>query len=358
MLNGFFELRNWLPALVMTGCGALLFLVLVNRRLLIVRDSRLKLPMLVVAFAVLTGGSVFLAVSIPMAWRIGIPVLVVLAIGAGEWRRLRIRRACAGSPPEDTVFHDVPLLRPVTTTDLVVHRYTVTLPAWTGKPFRIAHLSDFHVHPRFDESYYRSTLDRAEALKPDYVFFTGDYVTRCVSIPILERVMRPIGAAGNFGVLGNHDHWTDPERIRALLEAKGIRMLLNTTLGVERDGQRIELVGCDYTGFKDIRIPPFPAGPGLKLVLCHTPDAIYKLANLGADIVFSGHNHAGQARLPWLGALIVPSHLGRRFDHGHFVIRDTHLFVSSGIGAATPPLRFYCQPDIFIVDVVGAGRSP
>jgi uncharacterized protein len=67
--------------------------------------------------------------------------------------------------------------------------------------------------------------------------------------------------------------------------------------------------------------------------------------------VFAGHYHAGQYRLPWLGALVVPSTYGRRFDHGHFVVSNTHLFVSAGIGATDPPRRIYCQPDLFIVDI-------
>ncbi len=344
----------WIPALAMAGCGVLIFLVLINQRLLVIRDSRLKLPVLGSVFLLLTAGSFALALALPLAWRIGIAGLVMAAIAAGEWRRIRIRRACAGSPPEDTVFHDVPLMRPVTTTDLVIHRYRVTLPAWTGKPFRIVHLTDFHVHPSFDEAYYRTALDRAEALQPDYAFFTGDFVTRTHSIPILERVLRPISRSGDFAVLGNHDHWTDPGRIQALLAGKGFRLLVNTSARVEREGRIMQFIGCDYAGYKEIRIPPFPEEPGLKLVLCHTPDAIYDLARLGADAVFSGHNHAGQARVPWLGALIVPSRLGRLFDHGHFVVNGTHLFVSSGVGSATPPLRFYCQPDIFVIDVSGA----
>ena len=170
-------------------------------------------------------------------------------------------------------------------------------------------------------------------------------------------MIRPIAERGDYAVLGNHDHWTDPEQIQALLARKGHPDAGEHVRGrIELDGQPIQLIGCDYGGFADIRIPEIPSRPVLKLVLCHTPDAIYELARAGADAVFSGHNHAGQARIPWLGPLIVPSRLGRLFDHGHFVVEGAHLFVSSGVGAATPPLRFYCQPDIFVVDVAG-GRS-
>ena len=69
-------------------------------------------------------------------------------------------------------------------------------------------------------------------------------------------------------------------------------------------------------------------------------------------MVFAGHYHAGQWRLPWLGAVMLPSRLGRLFDHGHFVVRGTHLFVSAGVGLTRIPLRIYCRPDFFIVDIV------
>jgi predicted MPP superfamily phosphohydrolase len=353
-MNRLFHPAVFVPALCMAFAGMLIYLVLVSRRLLVIRDSRLKLPLLLVVFAVLVLGGFALAFALSPIWRLSLSLAVFAGILAGEWRRLRIRRRCAGSPPIDTVFHDVPLLRPETTTDLVCHRYEIALPEWKGPPFRIVHLTDFHVNPKFDEDYYRSALDRAEALEPDYVFFTGDYVTLTASVPILERVIRKIGKRDNFAVLGNHDHWTDPKRIRAVLEKAGLRMLVQDNAIVDLGGHPIHVIGCDYWGYTDIRIPTFPEGPGLKLVLCHTPDAIYTLARMGAHAVFSGHNHAGQARVPWLGPVIVPSRFGRRFDHGHFVVEGAHLFVSSGIGAASPPRRFYCQPDIFVVDVSGA----
>lgn len=342
-----------IPAAALAAAGGLLFLALVNRRLLVIRDGRYKLLLLMLAFGLLAAGGAALALVLPPTGRIGVPLAVFGAVAWGEWRRIRIRRACRGSPPVGTVLHDVPLFRPVTTTDLVCHRFELVLPEWRGPAFRIAHLTDFHVHPGFDEGYYRAALERAAALKPDLAFFTGDYVSRAVAIPILERILRPIGRLGDYAVLGNHDHWTDPARIAAVLERAGLQVLAGACAELDLGGSRLRLVGCDYGGYQAIRIPPFPRQPGMNLVLCHTPDAIYTLARAGARVVFSGHNHAGQARLPGIGPIIVPSRFGRRFDHGHFEVEGTHLFVSSGVGAGTPPFRFFCQPDLFVVDLSG-----
>ncbi len=95
----------------------------------------------------------------------------------------------------------------------------------------------------------------------------------------------------------------------------------------------------------------------LHVVLSHTPDTRYRLSACSADLMFSGHYHAGQIRAPMFGPIVVPSIYGRRFDHGHFVVNGTHLFVASGIGAANPPVRIYCQPDIFVVDLVEAKKE-
>lgn len=78
---------------------------------------------------------------------------------------------------------------------------------------------------------------------------------------------------------------------------------------------------------------------------------MYDLAELGAAVVFAGHTHGGQWRLPLLGSVVIPSRYGRRFDLGHFMIEDTNLFVSAGVGSDQPPLRLYCNPELLVVDV-------
>ncbi len=344
--------RIVLAACLVLG-GGLVFVGLVNRRFLLVRDHRFKVPVLLCSLILLVGGAAILARLLPLVWQGTVVAGLFAGLGAFEWRRTVLRRRYAGSPPLDTVFHDVPLHRPFTTTDLVCHRYQIVLPEWKGKPLRIVHLTDFHANTQLGETYYHEAITRAAGLAPDLAVYTGDFVTRDEAIPIVERFIRPIGRFGDYAVLGNHDHWTDPNRIARLLTEKGIRALRGETVLVEAKGHPIEIWGCDYSGYRSWTLPDPIIGPRLKIALCHTPDAIYALAARGASVVFCGHNHAGQARLPGLGALVVPSRFGRLFDHGHFVVEGTHLFVSSGVGAATPPLRLYCQPDLFCVDIYG-----
>jgi hypothetical protein len=159
---------------------------------------------------------------------------------------------------------------------------------------------------------------------------------------------------GIFAILGNHDHWADPEQVATTVSDAGVQMLHNGWQRLSLNGVGNLLIqGCEDPWSPEKWRSTAVQPEELVLVLSHTADNIYRLSKAGAKAVFSGHYHAGQFKLPGLGPVIIPSKYGRRFHHGHFVVNGTHLFVSAGVGAAEPPLRIYCPPDIFIVDFVG-----
>lgn len=335
------------------AAGMCVTLVLLNRRLIEMPDSPKKTPLMLLMMAAVTGSFVVAGVllpPLPWAW---VPAGVLALALAGELRRLAVRRAHAGSPPIDTVPHQVPYLRPLTTMDIAVHRYGIRLPDWRGAPFRIAHLSDLHVSPSLPVDYYRQAIEMAAEARPDFAFLTGDFVSKLDAVPALDGILRPIGRLGTFAVLGNHDYWSGAEAVRQAIRKAGITLVSDESVRVVHGGAAVEIAGTDYPwSLRDCALPPPEAGV-IRLVLSHTPDSIYRLSRQAAHCVFSGHYHAGQVRLPLIGPIVVPSTYGRLFDHGHFVVHGTHLFVASGVGAANPPLRIYCQPDILIVDVTG-----
>ncbi|MHC4566007.1 MAG: metallophosphoesterase, partial [Planctomycetota bacterium] len=282
------------------------------------------------------------------------PVALLALVLLGEVRRLWIRRSCAAARPVDTIPHHVDITNPVTTTDFVVHKYEVPHPKWRGAPLRIVHLTDLHVHPNLPLEYYQEVLSVAEETEPDVAVFTGDFITRAGALPMLRKILRPIAKRESYAVLGNHDYWAKPEAVGKVIAESGLRLLSGESHTLAVGDSEIAFTGYDYPwGTKQKSVPPHESGK-LHVVLSHTPDNIYRISKSSADLVFCGHYHAGQIRLPILGPIVVPSVYGRRFDHGHFVVNGTHLFVASGIGAVYPPVRIYCQPDIFVVDIVPA----
>jgi len=344
---------NQFMSVILWGvAGFSIFLMLLNRVLILARDSRTKKPTIYLAFALFIGVGSWLGYLLAGSPWVAVPVVLLLLILLGELRRLWIRKSCAGSLPIGTTPHHIQLASPVTTTDIVTHRYEVPLSKWRGVPLRIVHLTDFHVNAAFPVDYYRQVISLAEEARPDIAVFTGDFITTADALPELQDIFRPIAKHKTYAVLGNHDHWAAPEATGEALRDAGLHLLCDDTDTISVDGNTINIAGHDYPwGERQKHVSPQP-GDALNIVLSHTADNIYRVSRTSADLMFCGHYHAGQIRAPFVGPIVVPSIYGRRFDHGHFVVHDTHLFVASGVGAAAPPVRIYCQPDIFVVDVI------
>ncbi len=332
--------------------GFCIFLMLLNRLLILMPDSKGKAPIILTTFVLIVGGgAVFGFFFHTLPWVLA-PLALLFLILLGEVRRSFIRRSCAGTGPVNTTPHTMDIRNPITTTDLIVHRYELPCPKWNGTPLRIVQITDLHVHLNLPLEYYQKVIAVAEEAQPDIAIFTGDFISNLNALAKLRQVLRPIGRLETYAVLGNHDYWTNPDSVGAVIRESKIHLLSDESVSLQVGTQKLIVTGYDYPwGTKQKSISHQDNGI-LHIVLSHTPDNIYRLSESSADLVFSGHYHAGQIRVPMLGSIVVPSVYGRRFDHGHFVINDTHLFVASGIGAANPPVRIYCQPDIFVVDIV------
>ena len=333
------------------AAGFCVFMFLLIGRLLHIADSRSKQCAILAFLALCVLGPAWVGARFPSAPGLAIAAGVVVLALITEAAKLTMSRIWRGTPPIGSVAHRIRLARPVTTTDLDTHRFAVHVPRWKGARLRVAHLSDLHVNPSLPLDYYRRVFDAVDAEAPDLCFITGDFVSQERHLDLLARVLRPAGRLGSYAVLGNHDFWIGVEKVAAVVRSAGIDLLLDASRSIRHHGAPVQITGCNEPWLPRFQVNPPVEDDALHLLLAHTPDNIFRLAREGADCVFAGHCHAGQFRLPHVGSLVVPSVYGRLFDHGHFTVHGVHLFVSSGVGAANPPLRLYCHPDIFIVDI-------
>jgi predicted MPP superfamily phosphohydrolase len=353
-----------LSVLVYLAAGGCLFLLLLNRILLQRPDSPRK------QLIIPTNAAAIGLVSL-VAWYFGrasawlaLPAGVLAAVVLGEARRLVMRRRMTGAGPVELTATPLSLAVPFTTTDLALARYEVESPRWRGPALRIAHLSDLHVDDRLAPDYYETAIARAVATEPDLMIFTGDFISRRECIPLLTDLLRGARARlGVWAVLGNHDYWADGPAVARAVAAAGIEVLGNDCRRLRVGDGDLLLCGCEHPWGNGPRgqsldhwQPPQPGPEQLTVALTHTPDNVYRLSRAGMDMIFAGHYHAGQFRLPLLGSVVIPSRYGRRFDHGHFVVGGSSLFVSAGVGASAPPFRLYCRPDIFVVDIRPRGE--
>lgn len=235
-----------------------------------------------------------------------------------------------------------------------VERHEFILPrlprAFDG--FRLVHISDFHVDSAriTDRVRLQQIVQRTNALHPDAVLLTGDYVThRGREWPALfaagfTGLTAPVCAA----VLGNHDHWSEAGPVRAALRKCGVRELLNDTWTVQRGKDRLHLCGLDDPyGTPDLEglVRKVPRDECAVLML-HQPDLADGVSATGAfDLQLSGHSHGGQVRIPGYGALLLPGG-GVKYNMGHYQIGEMQLYTTRGVGTLSPTVRFNCRPEI------------
>ena len=228
---------------------------------------------------------------------------------------------------------------------------------------RIAQVSDIH-YDEFTEPYFvREMVRRINALNPDIVVLTGDFVTdgplpRSVggrlSYPCAE-ILSGIRCPHRFASLGNHDTLVGSAVVVDALKVHGIPTLVDNHLPFERDGGRLWFAGLrssleDTPNLEDA-LPRQAAPTEPVILLAHEPDYAVQVVKRGVvDLMLSGHTHGGQIRLPFIGTpRLLLAKGGRRFVHGHFNLGPMQLYVNRGIGTVKLPVRYLCPPELTLI---------
>lgn len=86
---------------------------------------------------------------------------------------------------------------------------------------------------------------------------------------------------------------------------------------------------------------------GYTVLLSHHPELFELYAESGYNLVFCGHAHGGQIRLPFIGGIISPNQgLFPKYTAGIYRKGDTKMVVSRGLGNSAFPLRINNFPEI------------
>jgi uncharacterized protein len=235
----------------------------------------------------------------------------------------------------------------------VIDRQTIpimNLPA-SLEGFTIVQLTDIHLYPLTQPETVRHAIELANSLKPDVTVLTGDYVWRELdAIHELAPILSGLNAHhGIYLTLGNHDYWTDATVIKSASVQEGMPMLVNQGVSLSQGGSRVFLGGLDdgWSGHPDLGRTLEGARAGdVVVLLCHEPDLAdlyYKDGRISLQL--SGHTHAGQIRLPGLGALVHP-YLGKKYEMGLYRVGEMWLYTNRGIGCISEPVRFNCPPEV------------
>lgn len=219
--------------------------------------------------------------------------------------------------------------------------------------YKILQISDLH-NKEFGTKQSK-ILSQIEKINPDIIVVTGDLIdSNHTNIDVaMDLINGAIDIAPIFYVSGNHEAWSGLySNLKKQLENKGVVILDNEKTKVFNNNDSIDIIGLSDSSCSDSDLLSSLTenSSNFKILLAHRPELFHIYSNSNVDLVFSGHAHGGQVRLPFIGGLVAP-------DQGFFpkltesVHKDnnTSMVISRGLGNSIIPIRIFNRPELIVV---------
>lgn len=218
---------------------------------------------------------------------------------------------------------------------------------------KIVHFSDLHYKRAISKDKVKKIIKEINLINPDIVVFTGDLIDKDITpnkddFDFLTQELLKVNAKyGKYSVLGNHDYEKKEEVIN-VFNGSNFLYLENEYDIIYKNNQTIQISGLGNITYEEEFIDEIVPKENINyhIVLVHEPDIsdeIIKQAN--TDIILAGHSHNGQVRFPIIGKIITPPYSEKYYDE-HYKIKNTDLYISSGIGVSTLNYRLFNHPSI------------
>ena len=263
-----------------------------------------------------------------------------------------------------------------------------------ARPITVLHLSDLHMAPwqHRKQEWIRSLA----TVEPDLIVNTGDNLGHPDGLAGLQAALEPFRGIPGVYVNGSNDYFgpqfknpfgylfeqrgrrtsatgrLDTDAMEAYFESLGWLSVNNAAHAIELRGSRLEFFGVNDAHRGWDRLDQLPAiveemqenvgwqdDPGpepVEIGLTHAPyrRVLDSFTTYGAQLIFAGHTHGGQVRIPGLPALVTNCDIPRDQAQGlsvwHHARRAAFLNVSAGIGTSIyAPVRFACPPEAVVV---------
>ena len=242
--------------------------------------------------------------------------------------------------------------------------------------FKITQLSDIHSGSLDDVAAVRRGIELANAQKSDMIVFTGDLVNNVATEmdPWIEHFSQLDAPHGKFSILGNHDYgdyvqWPSEEaKAKNLQDLKevhgkiGFRLLLNESLHLEKDGEKIALIGVENWGKRgfvkhgdlDKAIAPIEDST-FKVLLSHDPshwEAVTVPHEKKVHLTLAGHTHGMQFGIEIPGIKWSPVKYIYPQWAGLYPKEGQYIYVNRGFGFLGFPGRVGILPEITVIELV------
>jgi hypothetical protein len=247
--------------------------------------------------------------------------------------------------------------------------------------YRIAVVADLHL--RKITAFHQKIIDALVAIRPGCILIAGDSTDErtpdaSTLVPFFSRMAR---IAPTVAVLGNNDCDTlRTPALRDLYRACSITLLENETRYIDARGFPMRITGLtDPTAFRFGVHVEREAAPGAPLsrvkietalssdstekewvppiLLLHQPQLALPYAKMGASLIFAGHTHGGQFRLPLIGGLYAPNQgIFPQYTGGVYPLGVSRMVVSRGLGNHSFPFRLFNYPHLPYIEFVESAK--
>ena len=205
-----------------------------------------------------------------------------------------------------------------------------------------------------------------EELAPDIIIITGDLIDRRrydldAAMLFIDGAME---IAPIYYVSGNHEAWSNNyENIVQRLSNAGVEILDDKKMQLEIGESTIEILGLSDPAFLTSKYAEGTDTSRLveqlnrlsdnlvfQILLSHRPEFFDLYADANMDIIFSGHAHGGQFRIPFIGGLVAPNQgIFPKYVDGVHTRNGSTMFISRGLGNSIVPIRICNRPEIIAV---------
>lgn len=244
--------------------------------------------------------------------------------------------------------------------DITKYTYKTDALSVSFNGFRIVHLTDLHNKVFMENN--EALLREIRALNPDIIVMTGDTIDASNHTNVADAVMfmeQIPEIAPTYFVHGNHEH-NLPKSVLSGFEEKvtnleNVHFLNNECVQIEsHTGQTLSLIGLDDLSLQAniLKTLADEAPDDFQILLAHEPQYLKDYyAETGVDLVFAGHVHGGQWRIPFThqGLYGPDQGLFPKYSDGVYTEGGTTMYLSRGLGNSGFPVRLFNHPEIVCV---------
>ena len=222
---------------------------------------------------------------------------------------------------------------------------------------KVIQFSDIHFGTTVFEKELNNLVKIINSRNPDLVIFTGDLIdknykpTSKEQEKIINELKKINASIGKYAVNGDEDK----EQFNTILNQSDFIILNNEYDLLYKDKNNpILLIGMNSSLTKKIDInnaykyfeEENHNANIYTISILHEPDSVDKIiSNYNSDLFLAGHSHNGQIKIPHFGT-IVRKNGAKKYYNEYYKLKNSKLFISSGIGTNDSGIRIFAHPSI------------